>query len=51
MKQGDSIGVLVKIEKNKSMRVSFYKNSVGLGVCWEAQISEIHFSFGLGGEG
>lgn len=51
LKQGDSLGILLKIDKSKTMRVIFYRNCTGLGLCWKAKVAEINFSFGLGSEG
>lgn len=50
-KQNDIIGVQVKIDKQKLMRVNFFKNSVNLGECFEEKVSEIGFVFGIGSEG
>jgi hypothetical protein len=51
VKQGDSIGVLVKIDKSGMMRVNFYRNSANLGMCFEEKIEKIGFVFCLGSEG
>jgi hypothetical protein len=33
------------------MRVIYYRNSIGLGICFEAQIDIIGFVFSIGSEG
>lgn len=37
-KQNDAVGVLTRIDKHRNMKVSFFKNNVNLGVCFEAKI-------------
>lgn len=47
-KQNDTVGVLTKIDKHRVMRVSFFKNNVNLGVCFEGKVEEIGFVFEIG---
>lgn len=51
IKQNDIIGVFVKIDKQKNMKLTFFKNNINLGSCFEAKIDEISFFFGIGSEG
>lgn len=50
-KQNDLVGVLAKIDKHKNMRVTFFKNGVNLGVCFEGKVDEVLFVFEIGSEG
>ena len=34
VKQNDIIGVLATIDKHKNMKITYFKNSVNLGVCF-----------------
>lgn len=51
LKQNDVVGVLAKIDKQRILRVTFFKNGVNLGQCFEGQIQEAKFIFEVGSEG
>jgi hypothetical protein len=37
-KQNDIIGVFARIDKNKILKINFFKNNVNLGLCIETKI-------------
>ena len=50
-KQNDVVGVLVKIDKHKCLKVTFFKNGVNLGQCFEGKMHDPKFIFEIGSEG